>query len=97
MQAKLGSTWLERNLGILVDSKLSMSEHSAAAAKKGNRVLGYVNKAITSRGYSALVRPHIQYCAQFGPCYIEKMDRLEWVEKRATMVKDWEACHRRKV
>lgn len=48
---RLGSTWLgssclRRDLAILVDNKLNMSEHFAGEAKEVSRVLGYVNKVI---------------------------------------------------
>ncbi|KAK4828102.1 hypothetical protein QYF61_023464 [Mycteria americana] len=62
----LGSSSVEKDLGDLVD-KLKMSEQCAAAAKKANRMLGCINKGITSRDkdiviplYSALVRPHLE-------------------------------------
>ncbi|GAB0190497.1 mitochondrial enolase superfamily member 1 [Grus japonensis] len=90
VQHRLGSTWLEsssveRDLGVLVDK-------CAAAAKKANRMLGCINKGITSRGkeviiplYSALVRPHLEYCVQFGsPLYKKDVDRLERVQRKAT-------------
>lgn len=62
----MGSSSVERDLEVLVDSKLSMSEHCAAAAKQGSRVLGYINEGITSRDkiiiplHSVLVRPHLE-------------------------------------
>lgn len=50
-RSRLGSTWLgnsslEKDLASLMNNKLNMSEHFAADAKKGNRVLGYVNKGV---------------------------------------------------
>ncbi|GAB0185660.1 14-3-3 protein theta [Grus japonensis] len=96
VQHRLGSTWLEnspveRDLEVLVDNKLNMSEQRAAAAKKANGLLHYI-KGITSRDKeviiplcSALVRPHLEYCVQFWSSpYKKDMDRLERVQRRAT-------------
>ena len=69
---QLGSSSMERGLGVLVEHKLSMSEQCAAAAKKANRMMDCINKDITSRDkevimplYSALVMPYLEYCVQF--------------------------------
>ncbi|GAB0190214.1 hypothetical protein GRJ2_001486700 [Grus japonensis] len=96
-QHRLVSMWLESNsvereLGVLVDSKLNTSEQCAAAAKKANRMLGCINKGITSRDkeviitlYSALVRPHLEYCVQlWSSLYKKDVGRLERVQRRAT-------------
>ena len=74
-QYRLG--WLERSsaekdLGVLVDSSLAMSQQCDLVARKVNGIMGCIKKSVAPRSrkvilsfYFALVKPHLEYCIQF--------------------------------
>jgi len=94
-QYSLGDDLLEssssgRDVAVLGDYKLTMSQQCALVAKKANGILGCIKKSVDSRSrkvlplYSALLRPQLQYCVQFrAPQFMKDEELLERVQRRS--------------
>ena len=89
---EMSQTTTERDLGVIVNSKLSAADQVKEARKKALRMLGAINRNVSYKSpevivklYCAYVRPHLEYCIQaWSPTYEKDCWLLERVQKRAT-------------
>ena len=85
-------TTSEKDVGVIIDNKLSFDLHIAEKVNKANSVAGairrsfeYLDKDTFKKLYTALVRPHLEYAnAVWNPYKKKDITTLENVQRRAT-------------
>ena len=83
---------VEKDLGVLMADRLAMSQQCALVAKKASDILGCITKNMAPSWtevilpiYTALVRPHLEYCVQFwAPQFKKDRNLLGGAQQRAT-------------
>jgi hypothetical protein len=82
----------EKDLGVVLDDKLSFDKHILSKVSKANQVLGVIRRTFKFLDreafmtlYKAMVRPHLEYAAPvWNPTMIKHKRLIENVQRRAT-------------
>ena len=83
---------MEKDLGVVVDNKLTFSQHINSTVVKANQVVGmirrsfkYMDKEIFVQLFTSRVRPLLEYGnVIWNPRLIQDIDAIERVQRRAT-------------
>lgn len=86
---------VEKDLVVLMDEKVGMSQQCALAAWKANSILGCFRSWVARRVremilpfYCAHLRPHMEYRVQAsGLQHRKDMDPLEWIQRATKMIR----------
>ena len=89
---KLKAVEAEKDLGVIVDNRLTFNYHIDSKIAKANSMVGiirrtfkYIDKDIFTRLYKAIVRPHVEYAdIVWSPTTKLYQDKLEKLQRRAT-------------
>ena len=82
----------EKDIGVIIDNKLSFSDHLAEKINKANRIMGLIRRTFIAMDedifrclWVALVRPHLEYANQvWAPYLVKDVEAIENVQRRAT-------------
>ena len=80
----------EKDLGVLVDNRLTVSQQCALVTKRANCMPGCIKKCMASRSGEVIlplcfapVRPYLEYCIQFWATQFRKTRIFQRVQLRA--------------
>ena len=82
----------QSDLGVMINENLSFSNHCTNVRNKATRVVSFIKQSVSTRNpetmiklFSALVRPILEYAAQFwSPHLIRDIDLIENVQRSFT-------------
>ena len=83
---------VEKDLGVMIDSKLTFDQHISSIVKKANSLAGlirrsfeYMDKKMFRQLFTTIVRPHLEYAAAvWNPHLRRHIIAIENVQKRAS-------------
>ena len=88
----LESTEEEKDLGVLIDTKLNFSSQCDKIVTTANKLLGIMRRSFTHLDkvnfcliYKAIIRPVIEYASSvYDPILMKDMNKIESIQRRAT-------------
>ena len=83
----LGTTLQEKDLGVIINADMKVSEQCGIAASKGNQILWLIRRNITPKEkeliillYNVIVRPRLEYCRPYCRKDINTLGRIQILE-----------------
>ena len=92
--ATLGSVESEKDIGVIIDSKLNFDKHIQTQVNKANQIVGIIRRSFKyldfktfSLLFKSLVRPILEYASSvWNPHKTKDIEAIENVQRRATQM-----------